>query len=127
MIELGVNIDHVATLRQARRGFAPDVIAAAKICELTGVDQITVHLRADRRHIQDADVYALKQTLLIRMNLEMAAVPEIIAIAHDIKPETVCIVPEKREEITTEGGLDVAGQMEKMTELTQVCTKTALR
>ena len=119
MIELGVNIDHVATLRQARRGTAPDVIAAAKICELAGADQITVHLRADRRHIQDADVYALKQTLLVRMNLEMAAVPEIIAIAHDIKPETVCVVPEKREEITTEGGLDVAGQLQKMTELTQ--------
>lgn len=118
MIELGVNIDHVATLRQARRGVAPDVVAAAKICEIAGADQITVHLRADRRHIQDADVYALKQTLQVRMNLEMAAVPEIIAIAHDVKPETVCVVPEKREEVTTEGGLDVAGQQEKMAELT---------
>jgi len=118
MIELGVNIDHVATLRQARRGVAPDVIAAAKICEIAGAHQITVHLRADRRHIQDKDVYALKQTLLTRMNLEMAAVPEIIAIAHDVQPETVCLVPEKREEVTTEGGLDVSGQLERMAELT---------
>ncbi|HDP35791.1 MAG TPA: pyridoxine 5'-phosphate synthase [Candidatus Hydrogenedentes bacterium] len=114
MIELGVNIDHVATLRQARRGVAPDVVAAAKICEIAGAHQITVHLREDRRHIQDADVYALKQTLLVRMNLEMAAAPEIIAIARDIKPDSVCLVPEKREEITTEGGLDVAGQADKL-------------
>ncbi len=118
MIELGVNIDHVATLRQARRGSAPDVVAAAKICEIAGAHQITVHLRADRRHIQDADVYALKQTLLVRMNLEMAAVSEIIAIAHDVKPDVVCLVPEKREEITTEGGLDVAGQQAKLAEVT---------
>ncbi|MCK5863391.1 MAG: pyridoxine 5'-phosphate synthase [Candidatus Hydrogenedentes bacterium] len=119
MIELGVNIDHVATLRQARRGVVPDVIAAAKICELAGVHQITVHLRADRRHIQDADVYALKETLLVHMNLEMAAVPEVIRVAHDIKPYIVCLVPENREEVTTEGGLDVAGQVGKLTEVVQ--------
>ncbi len=119
MIELGVNIDHVATLRQARRGLVPDVVGAAKVCEIAGAHQITVHLRADRRHIQDADVKALKQTLLVRLNLEMAAVPEIIAIAHDVKPDTVCLVPEKREEITTEGGLDVAGQQDKLAEVVQ--------
>lgn len=118
MLELGVNIDHVATLRQARRGQAPDVIAAAKICEIAGADQITVHLRGDRRHIQDADVFALKQTLLIRLNLEMGATEEISAIAHQIRPDWVCIVPENRQEITTEGGLDVAGQLSKLTELT---------
>lgn len=118
MIELGVNIDHVATLRQARRGRVPDVIAAAKICELAGAHQITVHLRVDRRHIQDADVYALKQTLLVRLNLEMAAAEEIIQIAHDIQPHTVCLVPENRQEITTEGGLDVAAQLTRLTEVT---------
>lgn len=117
MIELGVNIDHVATLRQARRGERPDVIAAAKVCELAGAHQITVHLRKDRRHIQDKDVYALKETLLVRMNLEMAADPEIIDIAKNIAPYTVCLVPENREEITTEGGLDVAGQMTKLSEV----------
>lgn len=117
MIELGVNIDHVATLRQARRGQRPDIIAAAKVCELAGAHQITVHLRKDRRHIQDRDVFALKDTLLVRMNLEMAADPEIIDIARTIAPHTVCLVPEKREEITTEGGLDVAGQLDKLSEV----------
>ncbi len=114
MIELGVNIDHVATLRQARRGVEPDIIAAAKICELAGAHQITVHLRQDRRHIQDRDVELLSQVLLARLNLEMAAVDEIIGIAHRIKPHTVCLVPEKREEVTTEGGLDVAGQVARL-------------
>lgn len=114
MIELGVNIDHVATLREARKGDAPDLIAAAKMCELTGIHQITVHLRQDRRHIQDADVDVLRQALLVRMNLEMAAADEIIAIAHRVKPYTVCLVPENREEVTTEGGLDVAAQQERL-------------
>lgn len=114
MIELGVNIDHVATLREARKGRVPDVIAAAKICELAGAHQITVHLRQDRRHIQDHDVEALKQVLLVRMNLEMGATDEIIAIAHRIQPHTVCLVPENRQEITTEGGLDVASQMPRL-------------
>ncbi|HOJ33758.1 MAG TPA: pyridoxine 5'-phosphate synthase [Candidatus Hydrogenedentes bacterium] len=117
MIELGVNIDHVATLRQARRGKDPDVIAAAKICELAGAHQITCHLRQDRRHIQDRDVELLKQVLHVRLNLEMAAVDEIMTIAQRIKPHTVCLVPEKREEITTEGGLDVAGQRKRLTEV----------
>jgi len=114
MIELGVNIDHVATLREARKGVAPDVIAAAKICELAGAHQITVHLRQDRRHIQDRDIEALKQVLLVRMNLEMGASDEIIGIAHRIQPHTVCLVPEKRQEITTEGGLDVAAQVDRL-------------
>lgn len=117
MIELGVNIDHVATLRQARRGAAPDLIAAAKICEIAGAQQITVHLREDRRHIQDRDVRLLRETLLVRLNLEMAASPGIIDIAHELKPYAVCIVPERREEITTEGGLDVAGQKNKLLDL----------
>ncbi|HOK10332.1 MAG TPA: pyridoxine 5'-phosphate synthase [Candidatus Hydrogenedens sp.] len=114
MIELGVNIDHVATLREARKGKVPDVITAGKICEIAGAHQITVHLRQDRRHIQDHDVRALKEVLLVRLNLEMATVPEIIAIAHQIVPHTVCLVPENRQEITTEGGLDVKGQKETL-------------
>ena len=119
MIELGVNIDHVATLREARKGAAPDVIAAAKICELAGAHQITVHLRRDRRHIQDRDVELLSQVLLVRLNLEMAAADEIIAIAHHVKPHTVCLVPENREEVTTEGGLDVASQTQRLAEVVQ--------
>ncbi len=114
MIELGVNIDHVATLREARKGKVPDVIMAAKVCEIAGAHQITVHLRQDRRHIQDKDVERLKEVLLVRMNLEMAAVPEIIEIAYRIQPYTVCLVPENRQEITTEGGLNVAGQKEAL-------------
>ena len=119
MIELGVNIDHVATLREARKGLVPDVIAAAKMCELAGAHQITVHLRCDRRHIQDRDVELLRQVLLVRLNLEMAAADEIIAIAHDVKPHTVCLVPENREEVTTEGGLDVASQTQRLAEVVQ--------
>ena len=118
MIELGVNIDHVATLREARKGVEPDVITAAKLCELAGAHQITVHLRQDRRHIQDRDVELLKQVLQVRLNLEMAAVDEIIGIAHRIQPTSVCLVPENRQEITTEGGLDVAGQVRRLTEVT---------
>ncbi|MBX3179509.1 MAG: pyridoxine 5'-phosphate synthase [Candidatus Hydrogenedentes bacterium] len=110
MIELGVNIDHVATLREARKGIVPSVLEAAAVCERAGAQQITVHLRQDRRHIQDRDVYALAGALTTRMNLEMAAVDEIIAIAHQVKPYTVCLVPENRQEITTEGGLDVKAQ-----------------
>jgi len=117
MIELGVNIDHVATLREARKGKAPDLVAAARVCELAGAHQITVHLRQDRRHIQDHDIHELKQELEVRMNLEMAAVDEIIHIAHAVLPHTVCLVPENREEVTTEGGLDVAGQQAHLAEV----------
>lgn len=118
MIELGVNIDHVATLREARKGMAPDLIAAAKVCEIAGAHQITVHLRQDRRHIQDRDVELLRQVLLIRLNLEMGVTDEIITIAHRIKPDTVCLVPENRQEITTEGGLDVASQITRIKDVT---------
>lgn len=114
MIELGVNIDHVATLREARKGVEPDLIAAAKICELAGAHQITVHLRQDRRHIQDRDVELLAQVLQVRLNLELAAVDEIITIAHRVRPAVVCLVPENRKEITTEGGLDVVSQRKRL-------------
>lgn len=117
MIELGVNIDHVATLREARKGAAPDVILAAKLCEMAGAHQITVHLRQDRRHIQDRDVDLLSEVLQVRLNLEMAAVDEIIGIAHRIRPDTVCLVPENRQEVTTEGGLDVASQTKRLAEV----------
>jgi len=113
MLKLGVNIDHVATLREARyrgRGFGePDPVAAAGICEAAGAHGITAHLREDRRHMQDRDVWKLRETVKTRLNLEMAVVPEIIGIALKLKPDIVCIVPERRLEVTTEGGLDVAG------------------
>ncbi len=107
MIELGVNIDHVATLRQARHTIYPDPIEAALIAESAGADAITLHLREDRRHIQDRDVEILRERLTSRMNLESAITAEMIAIALKIKPHDICLVPERREELTTEGGLDV--------------------
>ena len=110
MIKLGVNIDHVATLRQARMGVEPEPVIAAKIAEKAGADGITIHLREDRRHIQDKDVYEIKKAISIPLNLEMACSDDIINIARDILPVTCTIVPEKRQEITTEGGLDAAGQ-----------------
>ncbi len=110
MIELGVNIDHVATLRQARRTYEPDPVWAAVEAHLGGADGITVHLREDRRHIQDEDVRRLRELTHIKLNLEMAATAEMIAIACKLKPEMAMLVPEGRHEITTEGGLDVAGQ-----------------
>ncbi|MFS8866409.1 pyridoxine 5'-phosphate synthase [Synechococcus sp. H55.9] len=114
MLSLGVNIDHIATLRQARRTVEPDPVAAAVIAELAGADGITVHLREDRRHIQDRDVRLLRQTVRTHLNLEMAATDEMVAIALEIKPDYVTLVPERREEITTEGGLDVAGQVARL-------------
>jgi len=114
MIKLGINIDHVATLRQARKEEFPSVIGAAAACEKAGADGITVHLREDRRHIQDRDVYGLRESLRTKLNLEMAASPEIVRIALDVKPDYVCLVPEKRQELTTEGGLDVDGQKKKL-------------
>lgn len=109
-ILLGVNIDHVATLRQARGGRSPDPLHAALVAEQWGADSITLHLREDRRHIQDRDVRAMRSALQTRMNLEIAATAEMIAIALEVLPADVCLVPEKRSEVTTEGGLDVAGQ-----------------
>jgi len=106
---LGVNIDHVATVRQARRGTEPDPVTAAGIAELSGADGITVHLREDRRHIQDRDLELLSRVVKTRINLEMAATPEMIGIATRLRPYSATIVPEKRQEVTTEGGLDVAG------------------
>jgi len=111
---LGVNIDHVATLRQARRGRDPDPAAAAVIAELHGADGITVHLREDRRHIQDRDLAILKETVRTRINLEMAATEEMLGIAARLGPFSATLVPEKREEVTTEGGLDVLGQREAL-------------
>ncbi|MGO3397806.1 MAG: pyridoxine 5'-phosphate synthase, partial [Serratia proteamaculans] len=110
----GVNIDHIATLRNARGTQYPDPVQAAFIAEQAGADGITVHLREDRRHITDRDVRILRQTIQTRMNLEMAVTDEMLDIAIELKPHFCCLVPEKREEVTTEGGLDVAGQQDKM-------------
>jgi len=123
MLKLGVNIDHVATLREARyrgtnRG-EPDPIAAARVCELAGAHGITAHLREDRRHIQDRDVWKLRETVRTRLNLEMANASEIVAIAEKLKPDIVCVVPERRQEVTTEGGLDAAAQIAVLTETRQ--------
>ncbi|HEX5361829.1 MAG TPA: pyridoxine 5'-phosphate synthase [Fluviicoccus sp.] len=113
-ILLGVNIDHVATLRQARGTRYPEPLHAALLAEEAGADGITLHLREDRRHIQERDVRLLKQMLQTRMNLEIAVTDEMLAFAESVHPEHVCLVPERREELTTEGGLDVAGQMDKV-------------
>ena len=107
---LGVNVDHVATLRQARRTAYPDPVTAAALAELSGAGQITIHLREDRRHIQDRDLRILRETVQTLLNLEMAATPEMVKIAYEHKPDVVTLVPERREELTTEGGLEVAGQ-----------------
>ncbi|MEB3339725.1 pyridoxine 5'-phosphate synthase [Okeania sp.] len=117
MPTLGVNIDHVATIRQARQTVEPDPVAAAVLAELAGADGITVHLREDRRHIQERDVRILRQTVRTHLNLEMAPTEEMVAIALDIKPDYITLVPERREEVTTEGGLDVAGNLAKMKEV----------
>lgn len=114
MAGLGVNIDHVATVRQARRTYEPDPIIAAGIAEMAGADQITVHLREDRRHIQDRDVRLLRETIATKMNLECACVDEMLGLAIQTKPEQVCLVPEKREEVTTEGGMDVHGNLDRI-------------
>lgn len=111
MPELGVNIDHVATLRQARKTYEPDPVHAAALAELGGADGITIHLREDRRHIQDRDLRVLRETVAIKLNLELAATPEIVGIACKTKPDQATLVPERREEVTTEGGLDVLGNL----------------
>src|SRR5580698_3086272 len=117
MPELGVNIDHVATVRQARRTFEPDPVWAAALAELGGADCITLHLREDRRHIQERDLRILRQTVTVKLNLEMACEPCVVEIACEVKPDQVTLVPEKREEVTTEGGLDIAGQREKVADV----------
>jgi pyridoxine 5-phosphate synthase len=116
---LGVNIDHIATIRQARRTVEPDPIAAAVLAELGGADGITAHLREDRRHIQDRDIRLLRQTVRTHLNLEMAATAEMLAIALEIKPDYVTLVPERREEVTTEGGLDIVGQIARIGEIVE--------
>jgi len=121
-IFLGINIDHVATLRQARGTSYPDPVHAALQSEFAGADSITMHLREDRRHIQDEDVFRMKAAIQTKLNLEMAVTDEMIEIASKVKPEDCCLVPEKREELTTEGGLDVVAQEEK---IKQACTRLA--
>src|SRR5438105_15079360 len=119
MLKLGVNIDHVATLREARyRGLGhgePDPVEAARICQRAGAHGITLHLREDRRHIQDRDVWEIRELMPLRLNLEMANAPEIVEIALKLKPDIVCLVPERRQEVTSEGGLDAAGQRSALT------------
>lgn len=126
-IELGVNVDHIATLRQARGTTYPNLLEAVKLVEEAGADAITIHLREDRRHIQDADVYAIRKACTRRLNLEMAATEEMTAIACEVLPHDCCIVPEKREELTTEGGLDVLGQFQRIQRVTTALTKANIR
>jgi pyridoxine 5-phosphate synthase len=127
MIKLGLNIDHVATLRQARGARYPNLVRAALICEEAGADAITIHLREDRRHIQDADVDILRGMLQTRMNLECAVTDEMIANALRVKPHDICLVPEKREELTTEGGLDVIRHFDAVQRATQQCMDAGIR
>lgn len=127
MIELGVNIDHVATLRQARGTRYPDPIEAAFEAERAGADAITLHLREDRRHIQDRDVEILRGCLQTRMNLEMAATDEMIAVARRLRPHDCCLVPERREELTTEGGLDVRANRERLTRCCALLAEAGVR
>ena len=115
-MQLGVNIDHIATVREARGTSYPDPVQAALLCEQAGADSITLHLREDRRHIQDRDVIALRERQSTRMNLEMAVTDEMLGFASQIRPADCCLVPERREELTTEGGLDVAGQLPRIRE-----------
>src|SRR3954467_11742764 len=126
MPRLGVNIDHVATLRQARGGKEPDPVWAAVLAELAGADGITVHLREDRRHIQDRDLRMLRETVRVRLNLELSLEPEIIAIALQVRPDQVTFVPERRAELTTEGGLDVVGQRDRGDEAVARCRDAGL-
>ena len=126
-IALGVNIDHVATLRQARRARYPDPLYAALLAEQAGADSITLHLREDRRHIQDRDVFAMREALQTRMNLEMAVTDEMVRIALSVRPQDACLVPESRQEVTTEGGLDVAGQGARLVDAVKALTAGGIR
>jgi len=126
-IALGFNIDHVATLRQARRARDPDPVHAALTAEFAGADSITLHLREDRRHIQVQDVRALKELLKTRMNLEMAVTDEMLDIARAVRPADCCLVPERRQEVTTEGGLDAAGQVQRLKEATAILVAQGIR
>ena len=126
-IELGVNIDHIANIRQARFPPYPDVLEAVRLIEAAGAHAITLHLREDRRHIQDADVYAVRKMMKTRMNFEMGVTDEMLGIALNLQPEDVCLVPEKREELTTEGGLDVVGQFARIRAGTQQLAAAGIR
>ena len=126
-IELGINIDHVATVRQARRAPYPDPVHAALLAEQAGADNITLHLREDRRHIHDRDVHALRPLLQTRMNLEMGITEEMIGIAVGVRPQDCCLVPEKRQEITTEGGLEVAADLERVTAAVKKLSAAGIR
>lgn len=126
-LELGVNIDHVVNIRQARFTPYPDLLQTIQVVEQAGADAITLHLREDRRHIQDADVYLVRKHCTTRMNLEMAATDEMAAIALDVMPDDVCIVPEKREELTTEGGLDIIGQFDRIQRVTHKLLQAGIR
>ncbi|MBU3611360.1 pyridoxine 5'-phosphate synthase [Polynucleobacter sp. MG-27-Goln-C1] len=126
-LELGINIDHVATLRNARGTVYPDPLKAARLAEEAGADLITLHLREDRRHIKDADLMALRPLIQTRMNLECAVTPEMIKIACRVQPHDVCLVPEKREEVTTEGGLDVVGHFEAVKSATTQLKASGIR
>jgi pyridoxine 5-phosphate synthase len=123
---LGVNIDHVATLRQARGGQEPDPVWAAALAELGGADGITIHLREDRRHIQDRDLRILRQTVQVRLNLELAAEPSIVALAVEVHPDQITLVPERREELTTEGGLDVVTHRDRVVEAIARCRQAGI-
>lgn len=126
-LELGVNIDHIATLRQARGTSYPDLLEAGFLVKEAGADAITIHLREDRRHIQDADVYDIRKNIKTRLNLELAVTDEMVGIACDVQPEDACVVPEKREELTTEGGLDIIGQFERIKKATKQLTDQYIR
>lgn len=127
MIRLGVNVDHVATVRQARRVDVPDPVEAALLAEKAGADGITVHLREDRRHIQERDVEMMRQRLGTKLNLEMAVTPAMVAFAEKLRPDDACFVPEKREELTTEGGLDVVGNKQKIVEAVRRLQERGIR
>ena len=123
MVKLGINVDHIATLRQARREFEPDPLTAARVCEKAGADSIVAHLREDRRHIQDRDIKKLRQAVRTRFNMEMSVHPGIVRVALNIKPDQATLVPEKRQEITTEGGLDIVSQFSKIKSTVEVLQK----
>jgi len=127
MLRLHINIDHVATLRNARGTVYPDPVLAAGLCELAGADGITAHLREDRRHIRDEDIQRLRSSLTTLLNLEMAASDEMIAIAERIRPDVITLVPERREELTTEGGLDVVGTRERVEKAAAMCARTGIK
>jgi pyridoxine 5-phosphate synthase len=126
MPQLGVNIDHVATVRQARRTNEPDPVWAAALAELAGADGITLHLREDRRHISERDLRVLRQTVTVKLNLEMACEPEILGIACDVKPDQVTLVPEKREEVTTEGGLDIVRHRDRVAQTVETLRQAGI-